>query len=408
VTSAVEQPPGSDSQGGCQPVDNLNGGVARAPFEIADIGAVQSDFERERFLRQPPLGAERAQVTGEAMTNIHTATVAVMSSVSLQTMSDNALAADYPSPIGNTGNDGMIGRLERVPLREVWMHEAHDFTQWLELNIDILNDALDLEIVNVDREQAADIHGRQLIIENQLEKSDHDHLGKLITYLTALGAKGAIWIVKDPRPEHVAAVQWLNQALDTDFYMVKVEAVKILDSAPAPLFTLIVGPSREAKEVGQTRKDVAERYAIRNNWWTALIARSGQRTRLHKHITPGDYSWIGVSAGYAGINYNYTVTQTGRTAELYIDRGRGAEEDNHAIYQQLSQHRDEIEAVFGGPLSWEALEGKRACRIRFALADGGYRSPDEQWPMLHDTQIDAMVRLEKAMKPFVQNLRAGS
>lgn len=225
----------------------------------------------------------------------------------------------------------MIGRLERVPLREVWMHEAHYFTQWLELNIDVLNDALDLEIVNVDREQAAgkfsidlvaeDIHGRQLIIENQLEKSDHDHLGKLITYLTAMGAKGAIWIVKDPRSEHLAAVQWLNQALDTDFYMVKVEAVKILDSAPAPLFTLIVGPSREAKEVGQTRKDVAERFAIRNSWWTNLIERSTQRTRLHAHITPGEFSWIGVSAGHPGINYNYTVTQSDRTAELYIDRG---------------------------------------------------------------------------------------
>ena len=167
--------------------------------------------------------------------------------------------------------------------------------------------------------------------------------------------------------------------------MVKVEAVKILDSAPALLFSLIVGPSREAKEVGQTRKDVAERYAIRNNWWTALIERSGKRTRLHKHITPGDYIWIGVFAGYPGINYNYTVTQTGRTAELYIDRGQGLEEDNHASYQQLSQHRDEIEAVFAGQLSWEALEGKRACRIRFALTDGGYRSPEEQLPSLHDT-----------------------
>lgn len=310
----------------------------------------------------------------------------------------------------------MIGRLERVPLREVWAHEALDFTQWLELNIDVLNEALDLEIVNVDREQAAgkfsidlvaeDIHGRQLIIENQLERSDHDHLGKLITYLTAMGAKGAIWIVKDPRPEHLAAVQWLNQSLDVDFYMVKVEAVKILDSQPAPLFTLIVGPSNEAKEVGQTRKDVAERYALRNRWWTELIQRSSDRTRLHAHITPGEYSWIGVSAGYPGINYNYTVTQNGRTAELYIDRGRGAEDENRALFDQLCQHREAIEDAFGGPLSWEALEGKRACRIRFALNDGGYRSPEEQWPSLHESQIDAMVKLERALKPQIRALRS--
>lgn len=312
----------------------------------------------------------------------------------------------------------MIGRLERVPLREVWVHEAHDFTQWLELNIEVLNDALDLEIVNVDREQAAgkfsidlvaeDIHGRQLIIENQLEKSDHDHLGKLITYLTAMGAKGAIWIVKDPRPEHLAAVQWLNQALDTDFYMVKVEAVKILDSAPAPLFTLIVGPSREAKEVGQTRKDVAERYAIRNRWWTDLIERSAQRTRLHAHITPGEYSWIGVSAGHPGINYNYTVTQGGRTVEVYIDRGRSAEDENKALFEQLQQHRSEIEVTFGRELSWEALDGKRACRIKYGLGDGGYRTSEDAWPSLQDSQVDAMVRLEKAMKPFIRALRSTS
>lgn len=310
----------------------------------------------------------------------------------------------------------MIGRLERVPLREVWAHEAVDFTQWLELNIDVLNEALGLEIVNVDREQAAgkfsidlvaeDIHGRQLIIENQLERSDHDHLGKLITYLTAMGAKGAIWIVKDPRPEHLAAVQWLNQALDTDFYMVKVEAVKILDSAPAPLFTLIVGPSREAKEVGQTRKDVAERYAMRNRWWTKLLEGAGERTRLHAHITPGDYSWIGVSAGCPGMNYNYTVTQNGRTAELYIDRGRGAEDKNRTLFDELCQHREAIEAAFGGALSWEALDGKRACRIRFALTEGGYRSPEEQWEPLHDSQIDAMIRLERAFKPHIRGLRA--
>lgn len=310
----------------------------------------------------------------------------------------------------------MIGRLERVALREVWKHEAHDFTQWLELNIDVLNEALDLEIVNVDREQAAgkfsidlvaeDAHGRQLIIENQLERSDHDHLGKLITYLTAMQARGAIWIVRDPRPEHVAAVQWLNQSLDVDFYMVKVEAVRILDSAPAPLFTLIVGPSQEAKEVGQTRKDVAERYALRNRWWSGLIEQSAKMTKLHAHITPGDYSWIGVSAGHPGINYNYTVTQGGRTAELYIDRGRGADDANQALFDQLHNQREQIEAAFGGALSWEGLEGKRACRIRFAIPDGGYRSPPEAWPGLHASQIDAMMRLERAMKPFIRALRA--
>jgi hypothetical protein len=129
-------------------------------------------------------------------------------------------------------------------------------------------------------------------------------------------------------------------------------------------------------------------------------------TKLHAHITPGDYSWIGVSAGYPGINYNYTVTQNGRATELYIDRGRGAEEQNQQLFDQLLEHREHIEVAFGAPLSWEALEGKRACRVKYALADGGYRSSPDVWPDLQTSQIDAMIRLERAFKPHIRNLRA--
>ena len=116
----------------------------------------------------------------------------------------------------------MIGKLQRVPLREVWPHEALDFTKWLENNIDVLNDAIDRSLSSPESEQSAgdfsvdlvakDESGNLVIIENQLEKSDHDHLGKLITYLTAIGAKTAIWIVADPRPEHVGAISWLNES----------------------------------------------------------------------------------------------------------------------------------------------------------------------------------------------------
>src|SRR6266700_3095607 len=210
-----------------------------------------------------------------------------------------------------------IGKLERVSLREVWEHEAYDFTQWLQQNIDVLNSALDLNLVNVDREQTAgsfsidlvaeDEGGGTVIIENQLEKSNHDHLGKLITYLTGMSAKAAIWIVSEPRPEHVAAIAWLNESSSAAFYMVKVEAVRIAGSPAAPLFTLIVGPSEATKNVGQAKKEIAERYGIRKRWWTQLIERSVQVNKLHAHITPGEYAWIGSSSGTRGLNLNYVV-----------------------------------------------------------------------------------------------------
>jgi Domain of unknown function (DUF4268) len=312
-------------------------------------------------------------------------------------------------------SDTPIGKLERVALREVWKHEAHSFTQWLEHNIDVLNEALGLTLVNVDREQAAgafsidlvaeDEAGGTIIIENQLEKSNHDHLGKLITYLTAMQAKAAVWIVSDPRPEHVAAVAWLNESSSAAFYMVKVEAVKIGDSPAAPLFTVIVGPSQETKNVGQAKKEIAERYGVRKRWWTQLVERSATVNKLHAHLTPGQYSWLGTSSGVRGLNLNYVVGQDECGAELYIDRGADAEDENKAIFDQLVVHKDQIEKDFGEALSWERLEGRRACRIRYTLTTGGYRSSEDDWPGLQDALITRMDRLEKALRPHLRNLK---
>ena len=217
-----------------------------------------------------------------------------------------------------------IGRLERVPLREIWAHEAHDFTQWLQENIEVLNESLGLSLTNADREQPAgdfsidlvaeEDAGGHVIIENQLERSDHDHLGKLLTYLTGMSAKAAIWIVADPRPEHVAAITWLNESTSAEFYMVKIEAVRIGDSPAAALFTLIVGPSEETRDIGQTKKNFAERHILRKQWWTQLLARPG--AKIHAHIAPSERSWISTSSGIPGLYLNYVVYGDECTVEL--------------------------------------------------------------------------------------------
>jgi len=296
----------------------------------------------------------------------------------------------------------------------VWPHEAYDFTQWLQENIEHLNDVLDVNLSVVDREKAAgpfsidlvaeDENGAAVVIENQLEKSNHDHLGKLITYLTAMDAKAAIWIVADPRPEHVAAITWLNEAGAAGFYMVKVEAVQIGESNAAPLFTLIVGPSDEALEIGQQKKQLASRFFERREWWTALLERAKKVTSLHAHISPAQAHWISTSAGTRGLGWNYVVWQTESAAELYIDRGQDLGAENKRLYEELLSHRDDVESAFGDELEWQRLEGKRACRIRFKVEGGGYRSPQEDWPTIQDKTIDAMVRLEKALGPYVSQL----
>jgi hypothetical protein len=307
-----------------------------------------------------------------------------------------------------------IGKIERVPLRDVWRHEAHNLTVWLEENIDVLNDALGLNIAGVEREQAAgafsvdlvgeDDAGHTVVIENQLERSNHDHLGKLITYVAFTDARVAVWIVAEPRPEHVRAISWLNESSPADFYLLKIEGIKIGDSSPAPLLTLIVGPSEETREVGEAKKERSERYHIRRRFWTQLLDRAKQRTKLHAAVSPKEYSWVATGAGKSGLSYTYNVTQHGTTVELYIDRGADGAEENKRIFDSLATHKQEIERAYGGPLSWEPLEEKRGCRIAARFTDGGYRDDEERWPQIHDTMIDAMVRLERALKPHVADL----
>ena len=308
----------------------------------------------------------------------------------------------------------MIGKLKRVPLREVWKHEALDFTTWMLENIEVVGDIINLNLSNAEREKSAgsfnvdlvaeDDMGGLIIIENQLDKSNHDHLGKLITYLTSLEAKTAIWIVADPRPEHVRAISWLNESSSASFYLLKVEAISIGDSPPAPLLTLIVGPSEEAKELGKKKKEMAERYIIRKNFWTQLLEQSKNMTNLHSNISPSEHNWIGTSAGKRGLGLNYTITQNKSTVELYIDRGRESEEENKFIFEELFKEKGNIENVFGKALEWQSLEGKRACRIK-DVVDGGYRDEEEKWPEIHKNMIETMIRLNKALKPYIPKLK---
>lgn len=306
-----------------------------------------------------------------------------------------------------------IGKIERIPLRNVWKHEARDFNRWIRENIDVLNDVIDLNLLNPECEHSAgafsvdlvaeDEGGNPVIIENQLDKSNHDHLGKIITYLVAVDAKTAIWIVSNPRPEHVNAISWLNETSSANFYLIKVEAIKIGDSVPAPLLTLIVGPSEEGIEVGKTKKEFAERHILRHKFWTELLKYAKEKTKLHANISPNYYNWIGTSAGKHGLAYNYTVRQNEAIVELYIDRGKDRDDENKKIFDALYKNRDEIENIFADELDWQRLENKRACRICKTIEEGGYRD-EEKWQEIFEKMIDTMIRLDKAFKPYIHKL----
>lgn len=306
-----------------------------------------------------------------------------------------------------------IGKIERVPLREVWKKEARDFTPWLENNIDILNEVLDITLSNPEREKEAgkftvdlvaeDKEGNPVVIENQLAKSDHEHLGKLMTYLTSLEAKSAIWIVSNPRPEHISAIAKLNESDLGSFYLLKIEAIRIDDSKPAPLITLIVGPSEEGREAGKTKKQFSERHIIRKRFWTHLLEYEKTKTKLHANISPSPWNWIGTSAGLlSGLELSYEVRRYSLDVELYIDKGKDKDEENLAFFERLEKAKEKIETAFGGKLEWQRLESRRGCRIKKEITIGGYRDDETKWPKIHEAAVDAMVRLEKALRPYIK------
>jgi hypothetical protein len=309
---------------------------------------------------------------------------------------------------------GMIGRIQRVPLREVWKHEALDFTAWLEKNFDVLNDALDISLSSAKREQAAgsfsvdllaeDDSGNFVVIENQLGKSDHDHLGKLLTYLVAFEAKTAIWIVSEPRPEHVSTIAWLNEVSPASFYLLKVEALKIEDSLPAPFLTPVVGPSEEGRRVGDAKKEQTEVHSVRRRFWSRLLEKAAQRTNIHAHASPSDRYYSTVGTGIPGLYYGYVLVRGAARIELYIHRSGGAEE-NERVFDLLADQREDIEAEYGAPLHWQRNEGSSPCRI-YKLIDVPDWTDEDGWDGLHEEMINSMIKLDSAMTPRLKELLA--
>lgn len=307
-----------------------------------------------------------------------------------------------------------ISRLTKVPLRELWKHEAHNFTHWLADNLAYLNDALQLELSLVEREAsgnmsfsadilAEDKNNNYYVIENQLEKTDHGHLGQIITYMSNLGAKNAIWITSEPRPEHETAVHWLNELLpdDSAIYLVKLEAYKIDDSSSAPLFTVVAGPTSVGKQIGNEKKELAGFNVLHTEFWGQLLQRSKNKTSLFANISPGKESWISASAGRGGIAFDYVIRKNSGSVELYINTGNA--DDNKRHFDKLFSKKYQIEQRFEQSINWERLDHRKASQLSFVAANEGLASK-ERWPEIQDKMIEAMIRFSDALKPEIKDL----
>ncbi|MBA7569240.1 hypothetical protein ES708_10978 [subsurface metagenome] len=308
-----------------------------------------------------------------------------------------------------------IGKITKVPLRELWQTEDKEFSKWLEENIEYLNDILNIDITVESREERVgpfrvdlfgeDNNGNKVIIENQLEKTDHDHLGKVLTYLVNLEAGTAIWITKDPRDEHSKVIEWLNETTpdNISFYLIRIEAIKIENQEiAAPLFTIIQGPSFEAKQIGAEKKDFAVRHRVRRDFWTQLINEMNKNHDYCRNINPSNDSWIGIAMGISGVSLNLVISKKYARSEIYINRG--SQEENKMIFDFFYNDKVNIEHAFGDELVWERMEDKVTSRIKDQL-DGVNYFEESNWPQINNHLIGSTEKMMSGFKSSIKKLK---
>lgn len=310
-----------------------------------------------------------------------------------------------------------IGRIKKVPLREIWQHEAHDFSKWLSAHIGHLNEALETTITIEEREKAVgsfsldlfgdDGEGGKVIIENQLEKTDHDHLGKVLTYLSNLDdVKCAIWITSMPREEHGRAIDWLNEFTPDDiaFYLVKLEAIRIGEHpVVAPHFSVVNGPSEQMKKLGQARKDEAARKKKNREFWTQFLQQMQGKSEMYVNQKPPANAWMSHGMGISGSNFNVYCTRKYVRGEVYLSKGTA--EENKRIFDYYHDRREEIESAFGPGLVWERLDDGIHSRIKHQLDGIGWDNR-EDWPRIIDFLVDSALRLERAFGHHAAHLKS--
>jgi hypothetical protein len=290
-----------------------------------------------------------------------------------------------------------LGTLKRLDLREYWKHEALDFTKWLSEpeNIALLSDEVGIGIevtqteasvgrFNVDILAKEENTGRKIIIENQLETTDHSHLGQLITYAAGLEAQYVIWIVREVREEHRQAVDWLNEHTDEEisFFLVGLQLWQIENSPPAPKFSVISRPNEWKKSVRTSAQegDLTDTTTKQLEFWQQLKEFVAEKYPELKLRTPRPQHWFDVAIGRSDCHVCLIVDsrQDKVRCELYIP-------DSKELYKALLASKDQIEKELGlaGQMEWRELPGKKASRIQaphaFTFADATTWSNAFQW-----------------------------
>jgi len=272
-----------------------------------------------------------------------------------------------------------LGRLRRVANpRSVWSSEAGDFTPWLAENIDVLAEELGMTLTVVTTEvpvgefwldiQAEDENGHTVIIENQLERTDHGHLGQSLVYAAGLDATAVVWVATRFREDHRSALDWLNERTDNTigFFGVEVSVVQIGDEGPrAPVFTVVSRPNDWQKSVksasGADAESVNPVNTVRQDFFADVLTTVNTQRPSIRVPARSRYNWTSFAFGPFG-NWGLSIANDKLRVEAYLDlKDRDLTKD---LFDRFAAERADWETRVGaGSFSWERLDDKRACRI---------------------------------------------
>lgn len=306
-----------------------------------------------------------------------------------------------------------LGELKQIELREVWGHEAIDFTRWLakEENINKLADELDLEFENVKTEESAGRYSvdilandvnlkRKVIIENQLEATDHKHLGQILTYASAHDASIIIWIVKDYTEEHKQAIDWFNKHMpeQISFFLVQIQLWKIGNSDPAPKFDIVSQPNYWAKTLRsastQEKGNPSELKLLQLKFWQELKDFANtQNTDINFGRTPSPKHWYDISFGTSKANISLTINSRQKQigCELYL-------KNDAKIYERIKADQAEIKSALGDDIVFMDLPDGRAFRIvKFTDCD---LMNESQWNEYFQWLIEQASKFQKGFKKY--------
>ena len=283
-----------------------------------------------------------------------------------------------------------LGKLTREHPRVVWANEAQDFTPWLEEHIDLLGEALAIDMESLDSEVAVGAFSldllakeaasdRIVIIENQLEQTDHDHLGKLLAYAAGLDARIIVWISSNVRDEHREAIHWLNEHTTSEvaFFAVELEVLRIDDSLPALRFNAVVQPSDFQRELAKTTRERSDKEKAYSAFYTELVAEVELTLPGFFTTRPEFYhgNWLYSRTRHYGFSIQTWFDARSRfRVALRIEMPDKSL--NNAAFEELETRREAIEAEVGERLTWDAQPQNKSALI-FASRNGSIESPPD-------------------------------